>query len=132
MTTPLVADIVGYFITCQEHSEAVDTWALGVLMYELIVGSPPFEACGHSATYRRIINVDLRYPEVSRPCALSKCWGSSSWDDFRSPSPPAHRYDATKLIDESSFPELSSLMMMEGNLLPLLWAYQPTLHWSPV
>lgn len=34
-------------------------------MYELLVGSPPFDANGHSATYRRIINVDLRYPSVS-------------------------------------------------------------------
>lgn len=48
----------------QEHNEAVDIWALGVLMYELLVGNPPFDAQGHSATYRRIINVDLRYPSV--------------------------------------------------------------------
>lgn len=33
-------------------------------MYELLVGTPPFDASGHSATYRRIINVDLRYPPV--------------------------------------------------------------------
>lgn len=48
----------------QEHNEAVDIWALGVLMYELLVGNPPFDAQGHNATYRRIIKVDLRFPSV--------------------------------------------------------------------
>ncbi|CAN0294698.1 unnamed protein product [Scytosiphon promiscuus] len=51
----------------KEHNEAVDIWALGVLMYELLVGNPPFDAQGHSATYRRIINVDLRYPSHVTP-----------------------------------------------------------------
>lgn len=37
--------------------------SLGVLMYEFLVGTPPFEAEGHSATYRRISRVDLRFPK---------------------------------------------------------------------
>lgn len=56
--------LVSIFFISQDHNEAVDIWALGVLMYELLVGNPPFDAQGHSATYRRIINVDLRYPSV--------------------------------------------------------------------
>jgi len=46
----------------REHDEMVDVWTLGVLMYEFLVGSPPFEAEGHSATYRRIQRVDLKFP----------------------------------------------------------------------
>uniref|UniRef100_A0A7S2LSH2 Aurora kinase n=1 Tax=Leptocylindrus danicus TaxID=163516 RepID=A0A7S2LSH2_9STRA len=47
----------------RDHDEQVDVWSLGVLMYEFLVGNPPFEAEGHSATYRRISRVDLRFPK---------------------------------------------------------------------
>jgi Protein kinase domain len=46
----------------KEHDHSVDIWALGVLTYEFLCGSPPFEAEGHSETYRRIVKVDLRFP----------------------------------------------------------------------
>ena len=46
----------------REHDEQVDTWALGVLLYEFLVGVPPFETESHSATYRRIQRVDIRWP----------------------------------------------------------------------
>ncbi len=47
----------------REHDETADVWSLGVLMYEFLVGSPPFEAESHRATYRRISSVDLKFPE---------------------------------------------------------------------
>ncbi|KAL6544311.1 Phosphatidylinositol:ceramide phosphoinositol transferase (IPC synthase) [Orobanche gracilis] len=45
-----------------EHDANVDIWSLGVLCFEFLYGMPPFEAKEHSDTYRRIIQVDLKFP----------------------------------------------------------------------
>lgn len=44
------------------YDEKVDLWAIGILIYEFLVGRPPFEANSTSATYERIRRVDLRFP----------------------------------------------------------------------
>ena len=46
----------------------MDHWALGILTYEFLVGKPPFESETDQDTYKRIINIDLRFPShVSGP-----------------------------------------------------------------
>ena len=34
------------------HDERVDLWTLGILTFEFLTGSPPFEAEGSKETYR--------------------------------------------------------------------------------
>jgi aurora kinase len=45
------------------HDTLVDVWSLGVLCYEFLFGAPPFEAPGHTETYKRILKVDLHFPD---------------------------------------------------------------------
>ena len=46
-----------------DHNSTVDIWSLGVLCFEFLYGRPPFEAKGHSETYKRILSIDLRFPK---------------------------------------------------------------------
>ena len=45
------------------HSYEVDIWSLGVIIYTLIIGKPPFETTDVKATYRRIKQISYSFPE---------------------------------------------------------------------
>ncbi|KAL0485028.1 aurora cAMP dependent protein kinase [Acrasis kona] len=45
------------------YDNTVDLWCLGVLMYEFLVGQPPFMADDKQATFRRITNIDIHFPD---------------------------------------------------------------------
>ncbi|XP_065833095.1 protein kinase C-like 1B isoform X2 [Oscarella lobularis] len=46
----------------QNYGASVDWWALGVLMYEMMAGQPPFEADNEEDLFDSIINDDVLYP----------------------------------------------------------------------
>lgn len=52
-------------VECRAHDHRVDLWALGVLIYEFLIGSPPFEDESEGKTKRRIFLVDYRIPRGS-------------------------------------------------------------------
>lgn len=46
----------------QGHDFAVDFWSLGVLIFELLVGSPPFSSSEPQKIYAKILDGVLKYP----------------------------------------------------------------------
>lgn len=53
----------------KEHDSSVDIWSIGILLYEFLVGAPPFKESKQRDTCRRIRNVDLRFPSFVSPLA---------------------------------------------------------------
>ena len=45
-----------------DYDSSVDWWALGVLMYEMMAGQPPFEADTEDDLFESILNDDVLYP----------------------------------------------------------------------
>jgi len=51
----------------QGHNSAADWWALGVLMYELLVGTPPFYSEDRMTVYKQALSGKISFPShVSR------------------------------------------------------------------
>lgn len=42
-----------------EYNNMVDIWSIGVLTYEFLVGSPPFDSVSKSKTFQKIKNVEI-------------------------------------------------------------------------
>jgi serine/threonine protein kinase len=46
-----------------DYSFPVDVWAIGVLIYTMMYGIPPFETAAATTTYQKITNNDYAFPE---------------------------------------------------------------------
>src|SRR5881394_3307218 len=45
------------------YTKSVDWWTLGVLLYEMLTGLPPFYDENTNEMYRKILQDELRFPE---------------------------------------------------------------------
>ncbi len=56
----------------------VDTWAVGVLAYELLSGRPPFEVEDERETKQRIMtDSDIKFPAGEGQGTMDSAWGAS-------------------------------------------------------
>ena len=53
------------------YTKAVDWWTLGVLLYEMVTGLPPFYNENTNEMYRRILSDPLVFPDSLRPTSHS-------------------------------------------------------------
>ena len=62
-------------VDSEPHDHRLDLWDIGVLTYELLVGIPPFMSKTYAATYRKISQADVTYPDYLSEEAidLMKC-----------------------------------------------------------
>ncbi|KAG4961303.1 hypothetical protein JHK87_037936 [Glycine soja] len=56
-------------ITGSGHTSAVDWWALGILIYEMLYGYTPFRGKTRQKTFANILHKDLKFPK-SKPVSL--------------------------------------------------------------
>nr|AML76859.1 putative LOV domain-containing protein [Marrubium vulgare] len=49
-------------ITGEGHSSAIDWWALGILLYEMLYGRTPFRGKNRQKTFSNILHKDLTFP----------------------------------------------------------------------
>ncbi|VDD80793.1 unnamed protein product [Mesocestoides corti] len=54
----------------QDYGFSVDWWALGVLMYEMLAGAPPFEGDTEQDLFNSISYGDVKYPSSLQPEAV--------------------------------------------------------------
>lgn len=57
--------------TAAGYGASVDFWALGVLMYEMMTGDPPFRDRSRRELYRKILHARLVFPKHLSPAAVS-------------------------------------------------------------
>lgn len=57
----------------EPYHAAADLWCLGVLTYEFLVGTPPFETNSAAQTHDKIRRVDFEFPKGVMVCPPASC-----------------------------------------------------------
>jgi serine/threonine protein kinase len=55
-------DYIAPEILDRSYDKSVDIWCIGVLIFELLHGKPPFEECTEEGTITRIKQINMKFP----------------------------------------------------------------------
>ena len=80
------------------HGKAVDWWSIGILLYEMLCGTPPFRAQGRQKLQKQILTSKLKLPrqfgpsntcchELSLALWQSCCMSCTEFNIHRKPMP---------------------------------------------
>ncbi|KAI0243937.1 Cell cycle serine/threonine-protein kinase cdc5/MSD2 [Massospora cicadina] len=95
----------------QGYNYAVDMWALGIILYSLLVGTPPFYTKeGPEGIYSKIKRMDIHYPETSN---LSK-EARSAIDMILKSKPGIRPRKRLKLDERPSFQQVRHHPFFQG------------------
>lgn len=67
----------------QGHGKAVDWWSLGILLYEMIVGLPPFYSENINEMYELILKAPLKFPSSVPADAQSLLKGLLDREEYK-------------------------------------------------
>jgi serine/threonine protein kinase len=75
-----------HFTQGKPYDSAVDIWGLGILLYELLTGRPPFETESIQDTYTNICKEEIVFPKDISPEAqdlITQVWRSYCYLSFQ-------------------------------------------------
>lgn len=69
-------------ILYQPYGKSVDWWAYGVLLYEMLVGQPPFDGEDEEELFAAITDHNVSYPKNLSKEAKDVCKGVINFEYF--------------------------------------------------
>jgi len=93
------------------HGKAVDWWALGSIIYEMMTGFPPFYSKNHEVLYQNIIETELNYPKYVDKCLRNLLEGLFQKN-------PLLRYGANEIKNHEWFKGFDWKALLAKKLIP--------------